>query len=296
MIRPEDIQNGAVTTLSPQICQQLLEHGLSTSPAVTFSRNFMYNGPVLLFNNNKLIRSRLDAYTSVSKDSILTTMAAGRYCSIGDHVQIGMGIHNVRNATTSLAMYYRSMFAFHSGKQTLIPNIMADGTLTRDVLGEETSQVELEHDVWVGAGACFPKSVKVGTGAVIGAHTVVTKDVPPYAIVVQGERGSQVIGYRFSDEVISDLLASKWWRFDLPLYASSTGKTVPFEEVKDFIAFIRNEDLSAYEIKENWRYLEVISAEEVRIHQVSADFDMSLACPLLPREVLLQLRQLHAAQ
>lgn len=54
--------------------------------------------------------------------------------------------------------------------------------------------------------------VKVGNGAIIAAHSVVTKDVPPYAIV--GGVPAKIIKYRFSEDVIHHLEAMQWW--DLP--------------------------------------------------------------------------------
>lgn len=65
------------------------------------------------------------------------------------------------------------------------------------------------HDVWIGANAILTNGVKVGNGAIIGAGTVVTKDVPDYAVVV-GNPG-RIIRYRFSEEQIRKLNKIAWW-------------------------------------------------------------------------------------
>jgi len=60
----------------------------------------------------------------------------------------------------------------------------------------------LEDDVWIGYGCIILSGVKIGKGAVIGAGSIVVKDVPPYAIFA----GNKVVKYRFSDEIIQKLL------------------------------------------------------------------------------------------
>lgn len=69
------------------------------------------------------------------------------------------------------------------------------------------------HDVWIGHGATIMPGITIGSGAIIAARAVVTRDVPPYAIV--GGNPATVIRQRFTDEQIADLLALAWW--DWPL-------------------------------------------------------------------------------
>ena len=65
-------------------------------------------------------------------------------------------------------------------------------------------------DVWVGSDVTIFSGVTIGHGAVIAAKTVVTKDVPPYAIVA-GNPG-RIKKYRFSPEIINELLLYPWWK------------------------------------------------------------------------------------
>lgn len=64
------------------------------------------------------------------------------------------------------------------------------------------------HDVWVGNGAVFMPGVQVGDCAIVASRSVVTKDVPPYAIV--GGNPAQFIRYRYDDQTIVRLLGLCW--------------------------------------------------------------------------------------
>ena len=70
--------------------------------------------------------------------------------------------------------------------------------------------VFIGHDVWIGQYARLRPGISIGTGAVVAAGAVVTRDVEPYAIV--GGVPARLIRHRFSDELCADLLASQWWQ------------------------------------------------------------------------------------
>nr|WP_299735233.1 hypothetical protein [uncultured Endozoicomonas sp.] len=61
------------------------------------------------------------------------------------------------------------------------------------------------HDVWVGNRAIIYNGCSLGVGSVIAAGSIVTKDIPPYAIAAGVP--AKIIGYRFTEEMISQLLA-----------------------------------------------------------------------------------------
>jgi len=81
------------------------------------------------------------------------------------------------------------------------------------IQGRPGQDVVIGHDVWIGRNVVILRNVTIGDGAIIAAGAVVSKDVPPYAIV--GGVPAKVIRYRFSAEIISRLLALKWWNYDL---------------------------------------------------------------------------------
>jgi acetyltransferase-like isoleucine patch superfamily enzyme len=72
--------------------------------------------------------------------------------------------------------------------------------------------IVIGNDVWIGMHAVILGGVTVGHGAIIGAYTVVAKDVPPYAVVVGNP--ATVKRYRFTPEQIAGLLELRWWNWD----------------------------------------------------------------------------------
>lgn len=89
------------------------------------------------------------------------------------------------------------------------------------------------NDVWIGFGATVLNGVTIGDGAIIAAGAVVTKDVPPYAIV--GGNPAHVIKYRFSKEVVEKLLALQWWN-----YGSDILDGLPIDDVEKALPMLRN--------------------------------------------------------
>lgn len=67
----------------------------------------------------------------------------------------------------------------------------------------------IENDCWIGRGATIMSGLTIRNGAIVAANAVVTKDVPPYAIVAGNP--AKIVKYRFSQEIIEQLLRIKWW-------------------------------------------------------------------------------------
>ena len=74
---------------------------------------------------------------------------------------------------------------------------------------KEIKKVSIGNDVWIGHNVIIVGNVTIGNGAVLAAGSVVTKDVPPYTIV--GGVPAKEIKKRFSDSVIQEIEALKWW-------------------------------------------------------------------------------------
>ena len=79
----------------------------------------------------------------------------------------------------------------------------------RRVDDDNSIDVQIGNDCWIGEGAFLVGGIHIGDGAVVLARAVVTHDVEPYAIV--GGVPARVIGYRYDKETIKFLLHRKWW-------------------------------------------------------------------------------------
>ena len=127
----------------------------------------------------------IGAYSYLNIDTLVrSSLFIGRYCSIGSRVSIPAGIH----AHTKVSTHPIFPAVAHIQCPTILKN-----------------------DVWVGDGAIIKAGITIGNGAIIGANSVVTKDVPDYAIV--GGAPAKIIKYRFSSYIISHLLESLWWEY-----------------------------------------------------------------------------------
>lgn len=71
----------------------------------------------------------------------------------------------------------------------------------------------VEDDVWLGTDSVILSGITIGQGAIIAARSVVTKNVPPYAVVAGNP--AKIIKYRYSKEIIDEILEFDWSRVDL---------------------------------------------------------------------------------
>lgn len=80
-----------------------------------------------------------------------------------------------------------------------------------DGLPYNKGDIQVGSDIWIGTDAMILSGVHIGDGAIVAARSVITKDVPPYAIV--GGVPAKVIKFRFDQDVIAQLLEIQWWNW-----------------------------------------------------------------------------------
>jgi acetyltransferase-like isoleucine patch superfamily enzyme len=144
--------------------------------------------------------SEINSYTYLGKNCLVQNTTIGKFCSIANEVLIGLGNHPLDLLSTS-PLFYRIQNPF---QLKLVEENL-------DVV--EYKPIEIGNDVWIGTRSIIMDGVIIGHGAVIAANSVVTKNIPAYAIV--GGVPAKVIKNRFTDSKITELLELKWWEWDL---------------------------------------------------------------------------------
>ena len=136
----------------------------------------------------------------MGKNCLVQNTSIGKFCSIANDVLIGLGNHPLDLLSTSPLFYRRN-------------NPLKISFLTKEFEIIEYKPISIANDVWIGTRSIIMDGVSIGNGAVIAANSVVTKDVPPFAIV--GGIPAKIIKYRFPENKIEEMLAQKWWIWDL---------------------------------------------------------------------------------
>jgi acetyltransferase-like isoleucine patch superfamily enzyme len=157
----------------------------------------------------------IGAYTDIVSGSELHDVSSiGRYCSIARNVTIGQDRKS----------HPLSWLSSHSGLVSMRQK--QAGTAPHH---DGVKQTSIGHDVWIGMDVLILEGVTIGTGAVVGARSLVNKDIPPYAIAVGSP--AQVMRYRFDQDTIDGLLASQWWNLSPEQLA-----TMPIEDPKALLS------------------------------------------------------------
>lgn len=162
-----------------------------TDPGIQVGEFTMYND--FVDDPREFEKKNVLYHYPVNKEKLVI----GKFCSIACGAKF---LFNSANHTlSSLSTYPFPIFFDEWGLEK------SDVAAAWDRKGD----IVIGNDVWIGYEAVILAGVTIGDGAVIGARAVVTKDVPPYAIV--GGVPARVIRSRFPEETVKALLRLKWW-------------------------------------------------------------------------------------
>lgn len=164
--------------------------------------------------------SQMGKYSYCGYDCEVINTKIGNFTSIANNVVIGGANHPMDWVGMSPVFYEGRDSVTKKFSKFILPNATA---------------CQIGNDVWIGRSAIVLSGVTISDGAVVGAGSVVTKDVPPYAIVAGNP--AKFIRNRFDDDTVSQLININWWSFsDSKLHSLAH----TFNDIKLFLKTINN--------------------------------------------------------
>jgi acetyltransferase-like isoleucine patch superfamily enzyme len=160
----------------------------------------------------------LGDFTYVASGTRIISATLGKFCSIGPDILIGLGKHPSNTFVSTHPLFFSTLG-------------QAQEVICDRSYFDEFAPVTIGNDVWIGARAIILDGVNIGDGAIVAAGSLVTKDVPAYAIV--GGVPAKVIKYRFEPSEIDFLMNFKWWDKDIRWLKANYKK---FHNIKAFVA------------------------------------------------------------
>lgn len=134
--------------------------------------------------------AQIGDYNYFGPYTMVNNAIIGNFCSIAPSVKIGPGNHSKSFITTC--------------------NKISSELINFKMYNEPAV---IGNDVWLGANVVVLQGVKIGNGAIVGANSLVNKDIPDFSIAVGNP--AKIIGYRFDEDTIKTIDQSQWWNHDI---------------------------------------------------------------------------------
>ncbi|MBR6030660.1 MAG: CatB-related O-acetyltransferase [Bacteroidaceae bacterium] len=145
----------------------------------------------------KLMHSHVGRHSRICINTELFNTTVGNFSIIARNCVVGLGAHPTNTLSPHSIFYKKKRWKWHD-------------EWCRDTgFRESDKPITIGNGVWIGMRCLILDGVTIGDGAIVAAGAVVTKDVPPFAVV--GGVPAKVLKYRFSPEMIERLLEIKWW-------------------------------------------------------------------------------------
>ena len=172
-------------------------------PSLCFIKNVIKNPNIIVgeytYYDDIDGAENFESHVTHHYDFIGDKLIIGKFCAIAKGIEFIMSGANHR--INSITTYPFNIIG--NGWEKSAPSL-SDLKLKGDTI--------IGNDVWIGQNVTILSAVHIGDGAIIGANSVVAKDIPPYSVAVGNP--CEVKRKRFDEDLIKYLLKIKWWNWD----------------------------------------------------------------------------------
>ncbi len=169
--------------------------GINLNSGVNISGSGVLVNPCLVYSLTNFTNLSLGGYSYLSPLCEVFNLTIGNYCSIARGFIVGLS--HPMDLLTANPIAWRPF----------IPERNFPGHTNHDY-----KHSFIGNDVWIGANVILKEGLTIGDGCIIGAGSVITKDIPPYSIAVGNP--CRVIRPRFDDKFLSRVIKSEWFNYD----------------------------------------------------------------------------------
>ena len=170
-----------------------------------------------IYENVSLSEVSLGDFTYVASNTNISKTTIGKFCAIGPDCKLGLGKHPSNTFVSTHPVFFSTLN-------------QAQISFAEKNYFDEFEKITIGNDVWLGANVIVVDGVNISDGVIVAAGSVVTKDIPPYAIV--GGVPAKIIRYRFEKDEIQKLLELKWWDMDVEYLKNNF---IRFHDIKGFL-------------------------------------------------------------
>jgi len=166
-----------------------------------------------------MAESQMHDYSYICSHGSVIYSKIGKFANIAAQVRINPGNHPHERPTLHHFTYRAAQYGFAEEDDAQFFN------------WRRLQEVRIGHDTWIGHGCIIMPGVSIGNGAIVGSHSVVTRDVAPYTIVVGSP--AKVVRRRFPPSIADRIEASAWWDWD---HDTIRERFADFKDIRAFLA------------------------------------------------------------
>lgn len=200
------------------------DHTVSIDAGVAMNRDTTLEDHIKVYRNTSIRGSSVGRGTYIAWGGVLNNASIGRFCSVGPFAEIIYGSHPTSEFVSTHPAFYSTQLQAGFSFCTL------ENKYTEFKYAKNSHfSVVVQNDVWIGHGTRIMEGVTIGNGAIVGANSLVIKDLEPYSINVGSP--TRCIGHRFDKDVRDKLLALEWWNLEFDVIGKNW---MIFDDVDSF--------------------------------------------------------------